>query len=51
MIFDWNMAICFAIRGTCLFGLNAHQECGPVVPRFEYNNLVYAVDLAQLLGI
>jgi hypothetical protein len=23
------------VWSTCLFGLNAHQDCGPVVPRYE----------------
>ena len=34
---------------TCLFGLNPHAQCSPVVPRYEYNNLVYAVDLSAVL--
>ena len=38
------------VWSACLFGLNAHQDCAPTVPRYEYNNLVYAVDLADVLG-
>lgn len=38
------------VWSTCLFGLGGeHQDCSPVVPRYEYNNLVYRVDLAHLL--
>ena len=37
---------------TCLFGsrLGSGQGCAPVAPRYEYNNLVYRVDLMRLLG-
>ena len=38
------------VWSSCLFGLNAHQDCAPTVPRYEYNNLVYAIDLADVLG-
>ena len=36
---------------TCLFGsrLGSGQGCAPVAPRYEYNNLVYRVELALLL--
>ena len=44
-----NTAISPWVWSTCLFGLTAHQDCSPVVPRYEYNNLVYRVDLGQLL--
>jgi len=33
---------------TCLVGLAGGKGCAPVVPRYEYNNIVYRVDLAQL---
>jgi hypothetical protein len=36
---------------TCLFGLNSRQNCAPVVPRYEYNNLVYRVDLGALAAV
>jgi hypothetical protein len=36
---------------TCLFGnrLGSGQGCAAVAPRYEYNNLVYRVELAPLL--
>jgi hypothetical protein len=36
------------VWSTCLFGQNAHQNCAPVVPRYEYNNLVYRLDLLSM---
>jgi hypothetical protein len=33
---------------SCLFGLNNRRDCAPVVPRYEYNNLIYRVDLGDL---
>ena len=33
---------------SCLFGLNNKVNCAPVTPRYEYNNLIYAVDLSSL---
>ena len=33
---------------TCLFGLNSHSGCAVVVPRYEYNNLIYSVNLQHL---
>eukprot|EP00658_Telonema_sp_P-2_P044824 TRINITY_DN3272_c0_g2_i1.p1 TRINITY_DN3272_c0_g2~~TRINITY_DN3272_c0_g2_i1.p1 ORF type:complete len:499 (+),score=66.94 TRINITY_DN3272_c0_g2_i1:80-1576(+) len=35
--------------GACLFGQNGSKAgCAAVVPRYEYNNLVYKVDLSTL---
>ena len=36
--------------GACLFGLDPTRGCSAVVPRYEYNNLVYAIELGDLLG-
>lgn len=34
---------------TCLFGLNGSKAgCASVVPRYEYNNLIYRVDLSTI---
>ena len=36
---------------TCLFSMQSssnRQNCAKVVPRYEYNNLIYRVDLANL---
>ena len=38
------------VWSTCLFGLNSHQDCAAAVPRYEYNNLVYQIDLQDILG-
>lgn len=32
---------------NCLFGQNSHINCANVVPRYEYNNLIYKVNLKQ----
>jgi len=33
---------------TCLTGINARENCAPIVPRYEYNNLVYRLDVSHL---
>ncbi len=38
------------VWSTCLFGQNAHLNCAPVVPRYEYNNLIYRLDLQKIQG-
>jgi len=35
---------------SCLFGLNSRQGCAPVVPRYEYNNIVSRIDVGRLLS-
>jgi hypothetical protein len=35
---------------TCLFGLNSYQNCAVVVSLYEYNNLIYSVDLSRLFN-
>ncbi len=44
----WSNTIQPSEWTTCLFGLNSRQNCAPVVPRYEYNNLIYRVDLAHV---
>lgn len=34
---------------TCLFGMNDGANCANTVPRYEYNNLVYEVDVEAVL--
>jgi len=34
---------------SCLFGINSHQGCSPVVPRYEYNNIVSRIDLQNII--
>ena len=35
--------------GACLFGLDPTRGCSAVVPRYEYNNIVYRLDLKRVL--
>ena len=35
---------------TCLFGMHMGDGCSENVPRYEYNNLIYGVDVVEAFG-
>jgi hypothetical protein len=45
----WSNSLPPSAWTSCLFGLNSRQNCAPVVPRYEYNNLMYRVDLSTIM--
>ena len=45
----WSNTINPSGWDTCLFGINSGKNCAPVIARYEYNNLVYRLDLRTVI--
>lgn len=37
-----------SLWSTCLFGINSEKNCAPVVPRYEYNNIISSLNLSNI---